>query len=223
MSRRSNPLRTRWPGLGEIDARITELALKQHELHQTIQELGEQRIVASQRDEARLADWFAVGAKGDDRPPLEVTRLEEEVASAQADLAALEHLTERACAERVAFVAKHRRRLVKSAHQETEVRARPLPQAGRRDGAGPRGAHRLPTNRSLRLDLPLRHARVTPPTLALCGGLLRPGEEAILGLKNQLPAHAVLKLLRADATHLSTVSTVDQAAEMQNTPPPTAS
>lgn len=216
MSRRFNPLRNRWPELREIDARITELDLKKHGLFQRIEELGQRRILAPQRDEARLADWFAAGSKGD-RPPLEVTQLEEEIASTQADLAALEQLTERAYAEKVAFVTRHRRRLVKDAARETEsARDRYLTLVGELEQA----RDELVATRQTEVWASIYPSDTLvsqPPTLALCGGLLRPVEEAIPGLKHQLPAHAVLKLLRSDATHLSTVSTVDQAAEIQST------
>lgn len=56
--------------------------------------------------------------------------------------------------------------------------------------------------------------RTFAPSHVLVGGR-RAEVERHLNIPNQLPVHGVVDVLRADAEHFSTVSTVEQAAAMQ--------
>jgi len=139
------------------------------------------------------------------------------IASTQADLAALEQLVERVYEERALFVSRNRRRLVKEATRETEsARARYLAKVDEAEQA--RGE--LIANRQTEIwaaIYPADELASQPASHALCGGLQRPVEAAIPGLKLQLPAFAVFTLLREDGRHLTSIATTEQAALLRDT------
>jgi hypothetical protein len=77
------------------------------------------RQQADGEHEGRVADWHIAGQTGP-RPVSEAETLDTRITQLRDDLAAFAR--ERVLQERVAYVAKHRKRLSRDAHQETDER-----------------------------------------------------------------------------------------------------
>lgn len=189
---------------------------RQEALRVTLIELRGRRELADTQHADRLAEWMASGEEGE-RPVSEATALDAEVAERQAEYDAMDSLRDRVLEEKIAFVQRHRKRLVKDverALEETKQRYLELV-----DGLEQARDELIGLNETRvwaalfgdRSDL----LRTFVPTHALVGARQRETQRHVPELKGGLVAHAVLGLLRADAEHFATVSTVEQAAAMQ--------
>lgn len=208
--------RNRWPELQAIEERVVGIDAREEELHQTLIELRQRRERADAEHSARLAEWMAAGEEGA-RPVSEATALDAEIAERQAEYDAMDSLRDRVLEEKIAFVHRHRKRLVKDverAIQETKQRylesVNELEQA-RDELIGLNETRVWAALFGDRSDL----LRTFAPTHALVGARQRETQRHVPELKGGLAAHAVLGLLRADAEHFAAVATVEQAAAMQ--------
>jgi chromosome segregation protein len=211
---RISPRRNRWPELREIDERLEQFDRRQEELRVTLIELRGRRERADAEYADELAVWMAAGEQ-EQKPVSEARALEEAIAEAEAEHAAIDTLRTGVLEERIAFVERHRKRLVRDAEREAEqARARYLEAVdmlaqAREDLIGLRET-------AVWASLyPSETLASMAPSHALVGGRRRESEQHLPGVKGELPAHAVLALLRSDAEYLATVSTVEQAAGMR--------
>lgn len=210
---RLSPRRTSWPELGRFDERLEELDRRASEIAHELPLLHDQRRQAEQDHPARLAVWLAGGENGD-RPEREAPKLQKRVEELQAEAAALDVLRDKVLEERVAFVEKHRRRLVKDADAAAQdAKARYLQlvdelSAARDDLAACRQSAlwaALYPDASLQTEV---------PTAVVAAGLRRPVEAALPGWTGQVEAARLLELLRDDATVLADLRTNDQHAAL---------
>jgi len=210
--------RNRWPELVRLEERIAEFDQRQEDVRTKLRELHERRGRAETDHAAAFAEWLhtdQVGAK----PVSEAAELEAGIIEGNAELAALDNLRDRVLEEKIDFVRKHRKRLVQDAEQATgEARERYLRLVDelaqvREELIG------LRTTTVWAQVFPSETLASQPPHAALMGGRLNEQEQHLPGLKRELPVYALLALLRADADYFSTVSTIEQAAIMQNTTP----
>jgi len=212
---RFNPTRSRWPELREFDQQLARIDEQQVRANEKVAALLERRRLAPEAHSRVLADWLA-DEKGA-RPEAETVALTEQIEAAQDEHKALELLRERILGERVGFVTKRRRRLVKDADRATEsARDRYLSLVGQLEQAREELVARRQTA-VWAACFPSEALAAQPDTHHLCAGLRKPVEAALPGLRLALPAPAVLEILRSDAAHLATASTIEQAAEMQAT------
>jgi hypothetical protein len=206
--------RNRWPELRAFEERIVDNDRKQEELRVRLGELHERRQRADAEYATALAGWMASGQQ-EPKPLSEVTALDQAIVEGQAKLAAFDALRDRILEEKIAFAKKHRKRLVRDAERATEqAKARYLKFVDQLANAREELIGLRET--TVWASLFPSETLVTPaPSHVLVGGRLSKTEPHLPGLKRELPAHAVLALLRADAEHLASVSTLEQAAAMQ--------
>jgi hypothetical protein len=133
----------------------------------------------------------------------------------EAEHAAIDSLRTGVLEERIAFVERHRKRLVRDAEREAEqaqaryLEAVELLAQAREELVG------LRETTVWAALYPSETLTTMAPSHALVGGRRRELEQHLPGVQGELPAHAVLAALRADAEYLAAVSTVEQAAAMQ--------
>lgn len=212
---RISPRRNRWPALQALDARIADNDRHQGEVAAALTELRERRVDSDSRHQVAVADWFAVGQDGP-RPVCDAAELDEQIAALEPEHAAFNIIRERLLDERVAFVRKHRKRLVRDSRKGTAERLeRYLALVDELEEV------RADLIASRATDLwaelyPSESLASDPPFLqVLVGARLRLQERHLPGCTMQLPAHSVFGLLRDDARHCATVATTDQAAEAE--------
>jgi hypothetical protein len=178
-------------------------------------ELRQRRERADAAYSDALAQWIASGQQ-EPKPVSDANALDEAIADASAEHAAQDNLRDRVLAEKIAFVEKHRKRLVRDAERATEeARQRYLRLV---DGLAQARADLVGLRETTvwAALYPSETLMTMAPSHALVGGRLRELEQHLPGGRGALPAHAVLALLRADAEYFTTVSTVEQAAAMQS-------
>ena len=206
--------RNRWPELVAIDERLDDLDRRQQELHDRLADLNQRRSEADADYAQRMATWMAAG-QPDPKPLSEAAALDDAIVEATAEHAAIDRLREGVLVERIAFVEKHRKRLVRDAEQETErARDRYLEaiaeaERARADLIG------LNETRVWASLYPSDLLVTMVPTQALAAGRRR--ESQAHGFTAAVPAAQVFDLLRDDANVFTTISTRDQAAAMQGT------
>lgn len=211
---RISPRRNRWPELLAIDERLVGFDRRQEELRVTLVELRGRHERAGAEYAAELAEWMAAGEQ-DAKPASQAKALEEAIAEAGAEHEAIDSLRTRVLEERIAYVEKHRTRLVRDAERETEeakgryLAAVEMLAEAREDLVG------LRETAVWAALVPSELLGSMAPSHALVGRRRREAEQHLPGVSGELPAHAVLALLRADAEYFATVSTVEQAAAMQ--------
>jgi tetratricopeptide (TPR) repeat protein len=205
--------RNRWPELLAIDERWEACDRRQEQLRGSLVDLRGRRERAEGDYADALAAWMAAG-QPEPRPGSEAKALDEAIAEGEGEYAAMDTLRDRILEERIAFVAKHRRRLVADAQGEAEqAQARYL-----------KAIDELAQAREDLIGLretvvwaslyPSETLQTMAPSHALVGGRRRETEQQLPGV-GQLPVHSVLALLRADVVYCATVSTVEQAAGMR--------
>jgi hypothetical protein len=205
--------RNRWPELLAIDERWEACDRRQEELSAALIDLRARREGADAQYADAIAAWMAAGQQ-EPRPVSQAKALDEAIAEAADEYAAMDTLRDRILEERIAFVAKHRKRLVADAQGEAEqAHARYL-----------KAIDELALAREELVGLrettvwaalyPSDTLTTFAPSHALVGGRRRETEQQLPGV-GQLPAHSVLALLRTDADYCASVSTVEQAAEIQ--------
>jgi hypothetical protein len=190
--------RNRWPELVAIDERWQECDRRQEEIRASLTDLHARRQRAEAEHAHALALWM-VASQQDPKPVSEAKALDDAITEGGAALAAQDVLRDRILEERIAFVEKHRKRLVRDAERETErAKERYLALVGE-----------LEQRREEVVGL--RHTAVwaacypsatlasMAPSHTLVGGRLRETEQHLPGMKGNLPVHNVLALLRADA------------------------
>jgi hypothetical protein len=111
--------RNRWPELQAIDERLAELDHRQEELHATLIDLHGRRERADAEHAASLAEWMA-SEQTEPKPVSEAQALEAGIAESEAQHAAIDIQRDRVLEERIAFVGKHRMRLVADAERAIE-------------------------------------------------------------------------------------------------------
>ena len=179
-----------------------------------IETLQQQRASAEQRHTGALADWYTGGQQGQ-RPGSDASELDERIADAKAAHDAHDSLRETVLAEKVDYVKRNRKALARTATTEVakakatyEQRIDELEQA-REALADAR------TTELWAACFPSEALATQPLTHFLAGGLRQPVEAALPGITVVLPAHGILQVLRSDAAHLATASTIEQRAVME--------
>jgi len=211
---RISPRRNRWPELVEIDERVADLDRRQEELRGELAGLRDRRDRADEDHAARLAAWLA-GGKQEPRPLSEVRELEEAIVEVSAEFGAIDSLRERVLEERIAFVAKHRKRLVKDAERAIDVvRKRYLELVAeleqvREELIG------LNESRLWAELFPSELLATYAPAVELVGGRRQVTLRHMHFAKQGIPANGTFALLRADAEHFATVATLDQKAAIE--------
>jgi hypothetical protein len=211
---RISPRRNRWPELREIDERIAELDRRQEGLSAGLVDLRGRRERADAEHAEHLAAWLAAG-QAEPRPASEVRALEDAISEAAAEYAAIDSLRERVLAERIAYVERHRKRLVADAERETgEARVRYLELVDQMEQT--RAALVELRETTIWASLyPSETLASFAPSHALVGGRPRETARHLAGVEQSIAAPNAFSLLRADAEHFGQVSTREQAAEMQ--------
>jgi hypothetical protein len=211
---RISPRRNRWPELRAIDERLAELDRRQEGLSAGLVDLRGRRERADAEHAERLAAWLEAG-QAEPRPTSEVRALEDAIAEAEAEYAAIDTLRERVLGERIAYVEKHRKRLVADAERETaQAKARYLELCDQAEQA--RAA--LVELRETTIWASLYPSEVLAtyaPSHALVGGRPRETARHLASVEQSIAAPNAFSLLRADAEHFGQVSTREQAAAMQ--------
>jgi len=215
MMARISPRRNRWPGLQEIDRRIEEIDQQQAAMAAELQQTRELRQGAEARDRVAVADWLAARRVGP-RPVSEPAELDERIAALQVEHDAHDIARARELEERVAYVRKQRKALVRDAERATEERrSRYLELVAELEQA----REELIACRSSELWarlFPSESLATEPPYMnALVGARLSVQQKHLPGVSAQLPAPSIFALLRADGQHLSSIATVEQAAAIQ--------
>lgn len=201
--------RNRWPELMEIDDRWQQCDRRQEELRAALADLHRSRANAEADHARAVAAWIAAG-QTDPRPVSEAGALDAAIVDTQAECAAMDTVRDRILEERIAFVDKHRKRLVHDADDETQrARAHYVDAIAELERARAEliGLRETTVWASL---YPSDTLQSHPPTHALAGGGRRASERR--GFQSAVPAPAVFDLLRDDADHLATVATAEQAA-----------
>lgn len=102
-----------------FDDEVARYRARQARINQELVALRERLRTAPAADTAALASWLG-GAERGPRPEPTAPALEEKVATLEADHAGLEAAIGEVLARKAAFVAKHRKRLVRRADERVE-------------------------------------------------------------------------------------------------------
>ncbi len=208
---RLNPRRSRWPALNRIDERVAELDRRRAALVDEIAVVNEQRATAEQRHADQLTAWYQDGERGE-RPSSDATVLDERLPDLRAEHAAVETLSEQVLAEKIAHVKKHRRSLVRTSTAEA---AKAKVRYEQTIDELERARSDLVDARQTELwaqAFPSEHLNVTAPTYSLAGGVKSVCNRWFPEVTSDLPAAAMLGLLKDDATFLSSMITHDLKA-----------
>jgi hypothetical protein len=194
---RVGPRKNRWPELEALETKVVELEQRSSALLTEVQELTARRDQEERVYPERLAGWLA-NPRGP-RPVSGVEHLDNAINERRAEHEAVRILREQALKERVRFVERNRKNLVRDAERATErVKAQIL--------------ERITEIESLRSELldcaaSWRWAQLYPGELTdasvgfetmIAIGLAKPLKQTI-GTTAQVPAGAVFELLRLDA------------------------
>ncbi len=205
------PARRRWPELADIDRRIQDIEGRQAAVSAERQQLEERRATAPAIDSQALAQWHHDGATGE-RPEPSLPGIEAGIARCVADYEALTLAADKVLTEKVAFVEKHRARLVKEAErgaEEASARyARLLAEAEEARGDALAARETVVWAKLFPSEALLRQ----PQTRLLAGGLQRGA--APLGLNTQLEAAALYAALKVDAEWVATAMSREQRAAL---------
>jgi len=208
--RRFSPRRS-WPELAEHDHKIAEADRNRETVNQRIQDLRAQLTLATVQDEQRLVDWLREERGARPEPSARV--LEQEIAQAEAELAARAAIVAQLEADKERFVARHRRRLFTDAEKATEAaQARYL--AAIDSLASIREEIRSARQAAIYAQLyPSPNTGSEPPS-SLVAGRLDVMRRMIPGLSTTLDLGGILALLREDARYCATAATAAQASEL---------
>lgn len=208
--RRLSPLRNRWPELAELDRRVAELEQRAAAASEELRMVMEERNAAPEHDARTHADWIAAGEKGD-KPASSRLELDARIEELEIERDGLLAAAGQVLEQKVAFVQRHRGRLVKDADAHvTKLRERFEQLVG--DLAATRGE--LLESRQTAVwarTFPARAAGAAIPA-TMAGGRRRVLEQA--GIAGQLDPERLWALLRADVETLSTAVTAEQAEAM---------
>ena len=205
-----------WTELEEIDTRLAANAIDQQRMLDSLTSAQQELNGADPEHEQKLAQWFAGGKRGL-RPPNRRPELKEQIAALQHESPALQMVRDKLFEERVRFVQKHRRRLVKDA-ERAKHKARNRIVAALAELAQARQELVECQQSAIWAALyPHDSLATMAPTLELVGGMKRVTLEALPGANQGAPAEGDYKLLRADADYQATLATVEQAAAIQGT------
>ena len=209
--RRRSPARSRWPEVVAFDQRVLELDQRQAALVQQVVELEQQLHAAEEADRQALAGWLGAGEQGP-RPLPTAPAVRDELEARAADRDAIHSAREQALAAKVAFITKHRTRLLRTADKETR-------RAQRRylELIDELAQQRVEVfeNRLATLWIALypREELATEPPSLIAGGV--PARiQAAVGHNLQVAADRIWALLRADADYLVEAQTVAQHAAL---------
>jgi hypothetical protein len=115
--RNSRPRTRRWRGLAKLDDKIDKLAHRQADAAASLQRVEESLRRAPEDDAHTLASWLAGGEKGD-RPAASLYERERERDAARLLLDAIAVELDDALAERLAYIEKHRARMLEDAQRD---------------------------------------------------------------------------------------------------------
>jgi hypothetical protein len=195
---RLGPRKNRWPQLEALETKVVELEQRSSALLTEVQELTARRDEEERTYPERLAGWLANPNPRGPRPVSSVEHLDNAINERRAEHEAVRILREQALKERVRFVERNRKNLVRDAERATErVKTQILEHVGE--------IERL---RSELLDCAAswRWAQLYPGELTdasvgfetmIAIGLAKPLKQTI-GTTAQVPAGAVFELLRLD-------------------------
>ena len=209
MLRRLSPTRNRWPEVIAFDKRVAELEGRAQLLNLELTDLRERGVSAARRaDDAALAEFHKRGGTGR-RPEPKAQLIEEEIETKTADRDALLAARDSVLEDKERYVSRHRSRLEKQAHRETEEHyARLIALIGEMEET--RAA--LAESRASELWVkfyPGELAASAPPAATLALGLRKP-IETTLGVTTRIAAEGVFAALRADADVRKTAMTSEQ-------------
>jgi hypothetical protein len=205
--RRFSPRRNRWPELVKVDEKVAQVQERRTELQARAQEVSDRIQTAEVADREALAVW-AVEEKGE-RPQPTVPAFEEERAALLRQLEALTVAETRILEEKAGFVERHREKLVRDADAET---ARRMARCEALIAELATEREELVEMRSTTLWAATYGTEAAAQTVSgatLCAGLAEPLRR-ILGLRQQLPAEGVFRVLREDVRVLRRLGTREQ-------------
>jgi len=214
-----SPRRNRWPEVARFDERVAELQQRQTKITEELTELRERLRLAPAADRDALADWLATGEKGA-RPEASTLKIEEEIATLEADFDGFTRATEAVLAEKATHVERHRVKLVREADRSTEAAHRRVVDLIDQLAAA---REQLADHRESAIwasVYPDAAAGSALPRQLLAGGLQRPVAEA-LGIPGQVRAEGVFQALRADADFIKTAATRQQREVINGPASPT--
>ena len=116
---RLSPRRNPWPELTALDERIAELDGEQATALADVQALEQEIREAEERDRVALGQWHADGGSGE-RPQPSAPAVAERLERRREDSSALPNAAATAVAEKIAFVRRHRGRLVRRADERVQ-------------------------------------------------------------------------------------------------------
>jgi hypothetical protein len=213
---RLSPRRNVWPELVELDAKIAKLDGEQATALADVQALEQELREAEERDRVALSQWHADGGSGE-RPQPSSPAVAERLERRRADLNELPDAAASAVAEKIAFVRRHRGRLVRHADERVQKLAERY--VGLVDALEDCREELLATRAtSLWAQLYPSQAAVHEPPRALALGLRRPAVEAF-GQPLRLEPAQVWKLLRTDAEMLPAAVADSQLQELNGPDP----
>jgi uncharacterized membrane protein YqiK len=123
--RSSRPRGRRWKGLTKHDEKIDTLALELDAAHQELRRAQEVVEQAPDEDARSLAAWMRDGKRGK-RPEATLYERQRERDAARLHLEALQRTLDDALEERVAYVERHRDKLLADARRDLEAAHRQL-------------------------------------------------------------------------------------------------
>ena len=211
---RISPRRNRWPEVADFDARLQDLDARQQRLHDELAELHGRRQRAADEDAAAMFAWMEAGQPDAAKPAPVAQELDDAIAQLSAEHAAIDFARAALLDEKVAYVEKHRKRLVRDAERETtKARDRYLSAIAEVERARDDVVELRQTTVWVSL-YPSPSLQTVAPANDLAGGRRKETERHLPGAKFALPVAAILGLLREDAAYVASVSTVEQAAEL---------
>lgn len=200
-----------WKELTASEEEVARLEQRHREVTQERDDLAVQLRAAPEADLAALAEWERGGRRGP-RPEPTMAKLEAEVERCQEEMLGLGRAVDAVTTERATYVARHRERLVREAHEATE---RAHERAVRAIDEVEQARAELIESRRLELWTllyPSPEIGRESNWQILGGGLRRILQ--VLGLETMIAAEQVLAALRADVDWLATAASAEQQAKL---------
>jgi hypothetical protein len=216
--RRLSPRRNRWPELAALDAAAFELEARKGASIARAQALRDALNRAPQTDAEAFAAWELNGRQGP-RPESAIEGLEREVRQVDAEIAGLDIAFSQALAQKVAFVEKHRRRLVADAEKEAAAaHARLVGLVDEIEQAREELAELRAT--SVWASLYPHEQAGREPRMTMVGGGLTAAFPKEFGIGHQVEYRRLLETVRKDADWLlDAAATNEQRALLENRDP----
>jgi hypothetical protein len=213
--KRFSPFRNRWPEVAQYDQRAGELELREQEIRAELQAARDREQQAPVEHADALARW-ELGGRKTRRPEPELPAIVCRIEELEAELEGVRRAVAKTLDEKAAFVARHRPRLRKQAHEATDQAAERYLQLIEQL-APAREELRACRRTEVWSELYPRQEAMQEPPDSVAGGRRRSLEQA--GISQAIDPNRLIDVLRADVEWLRGAATVEQAAAIEGRDP----